>query len=153
MGFYSASKTTSKHFETNHIHRYRLCCCRSIPRTRYANPLTALHDRHRSIPFQEGLGLRYPIGCEVIISSSQQSRIDDAVKRLQQAYPSSKDKISGYACGLGDEATLEKNVESLYASATSNGSKKLDHVIFTAYVQTPRRYSTPSVNLPFQAAL
>ena len=71
-------------------------------------------------------------GAEVIISSSNPSRIEDAVKKLQQAYPSKKDKITGHACGLGDETTLEKNVEQLYESATSNGSKKLDHIIFTA---------------------
>lgn len=71
-------------------------------------------------------------GCEVIISSSNQSRIDEAIGRLQKTYPSRKDKLSGLSCSLNDETTLEENVKALLASATFDGSKKLDHIVYTA---------------------
>jgi len=68
----------------------------------------------------------------VIVSSSSSDRVKVAVSKLQQAYPSTKCEISGQVCNLGDEATLEKNVQALFSAATSEGSQKLDHVIFTA---------------------
>lgn len=71
-------------------------------------------------------------GATVIISSSQQSRIDAAVARLQKSYPSLAAQVSGHACDLSKEADLESNIQTLLASATDDGAKKLDHVIYTA---------------------
>ena len=61
------------------------------------------------------------------ISSSQQARVDAAVERLKKAYPSAISRTAGYACGLGDEDTLEKNVESLFEKVG-----QLDHIIYSA---------------------
>jgi NAD(P)-dependent dehydrogenase (short-subunit alcohol dehydrogenase family) len=41
-------------------------------------------------------------GATVIISSSSESKIQASVKSLNESYPSAKDRISGYACNLGD---------------------------------------------------
>ncbi|KAI9691259.1 MAG: hypothetical protein M1820_009817 [Bogoriella megaspora] len=68
----------------------------------------------------------------VIISSSNPSRVDTAIQRLSKTYPSRASALSGYACNLGDESHLEANIKSLFDSATENGAKKLDHVLFTA---------------------
>lgn len=90
-------------------------------------------------PTDDSVGIGYCVaeaclenGCEVIISSSNQSRIDEAIGRLLKSYPSRKVNLSGFACSLNDETTLEKNVESILASATSDGSRKLDHIVYTA---------------------
>ncbi|KAL9113828.1 MAG: hypothetical protein Q9227_001962 [Pyrenula ochraceoflavens] len=66
-------------------------------------------------------------GARVSISSSQQSRVDAAVDRLKKAYPSAASRITGYVCHLGDENTMEKNVESLFKSVG-----QLQHIIHTA---------------------
>jgi len=64
---------------------------------------------------------------EVIISSSQQSRIDSAIDRLKKSYPSTKAEVKGYACDLGNEDTLESNIEQLFSEIG-----QLDHIVFSA---------------------
>ncbi|KAH0835196.1 hypothetical protein AYO21_10902 [Fonsecaea monophora] len=62
------------------------------------------------------------------LSSSRQQRVDSAVSRLQSAYPDSKATITGLACNLGDESTLEANIKNLFSKI----GRKLDHVVFSA---------------------
>jgi NAD(P)-dependent dehydrogenase (short-subunit alcohol dehydrogenase family) len=64
---------------------------------------------------------------EVIISSSQQSRIDDAIARLEKSYPSAKGKIKGYVCDLGTEEKLEQNIKDLLSKVGV-----VDHLVYTA---------------------
>ncbi|KAL8703795.1 MAG: hypothetical protein Q9201_003035 [Fulgogasparrea decipioides] len=64
--------------------------------------------------------------CTVIISSSQQSRIDSAISRLLSSYPSAKDRLSGHPCDLSSP-TLEENIKTLFSKIDI-----LDHIIFTA---------------------
>lgn len=71
-------------------------------------------------------------GATVIVSSSNSSRVQSVVAKLQSTYPSRKAQIAGVVCNLGDDASLEANLVSLLNSSTENGSKKLDHVAFTA---------------------
>jgi NAD(P)-dependent dehydrogenase (short-subunit alcohol dehydrogenase family) len=71
-------------------------------------------------------------GAIVIIASSQQSRVDDAISRLLKAHPSATDRLNGFTCNLADETTMEDNIKTLFAQVTSNGAHKLDHIIFTA---------------------
>jgi len=66
-------------------------------------------------------------GSVVVISSSNQSRVQDTVERLKKAYPSASSNISGHACDLGDEATLEDNIKNLFEKVG-----QLDHVVYTA---------------------
>jgi NAD(P)-dependent dehydrogenase (short-subunit alcohol dehydrogenase family) len=70
-------------------------------------------------------GLEY--GASIIISSSQQSRVDDAIASLQKSYPLAKGNVVGYACDLGTEATLEKNVKDLL-----DRTGVVDHIVYTA---------------------
>lgn len=74
-------------------------------------------------------------GAIVTIASSNPSRIEKAVQNLQTAYPSAKDRITGYACNLNDEATLEHNIIALLGNLP--GDKKLNHVVFTAGESIP----------------
>jgi len=71
-------------------------------------------------------------GAIVIISSSNPTRVNDAIARLQKDYPSAASRISGHPCNLGEAASLEKNVKSLLDEATDNGKNKLDHILYTA---------------------
>ncbi|KAF9760768.1 hypothetical protein IL306_004137 [Fusarium sp. DS 682] len=72
-------------------------------------------------------------GANVIISSSNQAKIDAAIKRLKDHLHSTKlstRSICGKVCDLARPETLESNVKELLESASQNG--KLDHVVFTA---------------------
>jgi NAD(P)-dependent dehydrogenase (short-subunit alcohol dehydrogenase family) len=71
-------------------------------------------------------------GCTVTISSSNPDRVAKAVSKLQASYPSASNRISGHACNLGDEETLESNLAALLDETTAKNSNKLDHVVFTA---------------------
>lgn len=64
---------------------------------------------------------------KVIISSSKDSRVQETIARLKKAYPSTKAEISGVACDLGDEATLESNIKTLFSKVG-----ELDHIVFSA---------------------
>lgn len=63
-------------------------------------------------------------GASVIISSSSQQKVDKAVERIKQSYPSAKDRVSGHAADLGTQDTLEKNVVDLLEKTGG----KLDHI-------------------------
>jgi NAD(P)-dependent dehydrogenase (short-subunit alcohol dehydrogenase family) len=66
-------------------------------------------------------------GCKVIISSSNPQRVEQTVKKLQQSYPSQSKNVSGHACNLGDEKSIEKNIVDLLEK-----TGKVDHIIYTA---------------------
>jgi len=68
-------------------------------------------------------------GATVYISSSSQSRVDEAVKELQKSYPSKKDSVSGVVCDLGSE-DMESNIVKALDAVTTKG--KLDHIVHTA---------------------
>ncbi|KAK4082298.1 uncharacterized protein Triagg1_2110 [Trichoderma aggressivum f. europaeum] len=74
-------------------------------------------------------------GAQVVISSSNQSRLDKAVSRLKEHIKAANlgdaDKlVSAKTCDLGNPATIEENVVQLLEFATKDG--KLDHVVHTA---------------------
>lgn len=71
-------------------------------------------------------------GATVIVSSSNSSRIDSTLSRLQSSYPTYKSNVSGFVCDLGNDSSLENNVLDLLKKSTDGGSKKLDHIVFTA---------------------
>lgn len=73
-------------------------------------------------------------GCTVTISSSNPSRIQAAVTKLQKSYPSYSKNISGHACDLSSPQNLEENLKTLLETTTSPNSqgRKLQHIIFTA---------------------
>ncbi|KAH7065723.1 hypothetical protein BKA63DRAFT_585678 [Paraphoma chrysanthemicola] len=74
-------------------------------------------------------------GAHVAVSSSNASRVDSAVKRLQFSYPSKTANIHGLTVDLSKADTLEIELKSLLDAtiSTIGGSgKKIDHVVFTA---------------------
>lgn len=71
-------------------------------------------------------------GATVIISSSNPSRVETGIARLQKDYPSAASRVSGHACNLGEAASIEKNVKALLEAATDSGKNKLDHILYTA---------------------
>lgn len=64
----------------------------------------------------------------LILVSANQSKVDSAISRLGSTYPANKTAITGYCCDLGDEVTLDSNVQTLFEQIGS----KIDHVVFTA---------------------
>jgi len=66
-------------------------------------------------------------GSTVIVSSSNPDRVQNTIDRLKKSYPSAGDRISGHACNLGDQATVENNIKELFEKVGS-----LDHVVYTA---------------------
>lgn len=82
----------------------------------------------------QNLGIGYAVaealaenGAYVILSSSNENRVKQAVSKLQKAYPSASSRISGEVCNMGDEKTIESNISNLFEKIG-----KLDHVIYTA---------------------
>ncbi|KAJ4992068.1 short chain dehydrogenase [Stagonosporopsis vannaccii] len=72
-------------------------------------------------------------GARVTISGSAQPKVDTKVKQLQSLYPNlPSENVAGYACDLLDAANLEANLTTLFDKATEGGSKKIDHIAFTA---------------------
>lgn len=51
---------------------------------------------------------------------------------LRAFYPSSSCQINGFTCDLKQEPLLEANIEGLFSAATLNGTRKLNHIVFTA---------------------
>ncbi|KAF5969355.1 verA-like protein [Fusarium bulbicola] len=72
-------------------------------------------------------------GANVIISSSNQSKIDSAIERLKIHMNKNQvpvRKMFSKVCNLANPETIEANVKELLESASQDG--KLDHVVFTA---------------------
>ena len=62
-------------------------------------------------------------GAHVIISSSQQSRVNASIERLRVTYPSAKDRVSGYSCDLS-VSTMEDDIEALFLE-----TGQLDYIV------------------------
>ncbi|KAL1996341.1 hypothetical protein VTN49DRAFT_106 [Thermomyces lanuginosus] len=70
----------------------------------------------------------------VIVSSSKPEKVENAIKRLKDAYPDPDyhSRIAGYPCDLGNPEQLEQNLISLLDQATENRTALLDHIAVTA---------------------
>jgi NAD(P)-dependent dehydrogenase (short-subunit alcohol dehydrogenase family) len=102
---------------------------------KYTNKLTS----SRILIFGGSSGIGYSIaeasleqGATVIISSSSSSKIQTAISALQAAYPSAKDRITGYVRDLSDANRLEESITSLFEEVGGKGKLLLDHIVFTA---------------------
>lgn len=71
-------------------------------------------------------------GATVILSSSQASRMQSAMSRLLEAYPTARDRLSGHACDLSSPADAERNIQTLLDQASDSTKHKLDHIVHTA---------------------
>ncbi|KAJ5460827.1 NAD(P)-binding protein [Penicillium daleae] len=73
-------------------------------------------------------------GANLVISSSNQAKLDKTVARLKEAYPAEFEKqtITTLVCDLSDAANLDTNLEKLFEAATDGGTVKLNHIATTA---------------------
>lgn len=73
-------------------------------------------------------------GANLVISSSNQSKLDKTVARLKEAYPAEFEKqtITTHVCDLSDVANLNDNLEKLFEFATNGGTDNLNHIVTTA---------------------
>lgn len=97
-----------------------------------------------------GLGFGLAEACvennagRIILSSSNQHKIDSAISRLGASYPDARTELVGLACDLGNQATFESNIDNLFNKIEGN----IDHVVFTA---GGLLNSTPIEQLDFQS--
>jgi NAD(P)-dependent dehydrogenase (short-subunit alcohol dehydrogenase family) len=72
-------------------------------------------------------------GAHVTISGSAQPKVDDKVEKLRSFYPNlPASNIAGHACDLSDKENMETNLKTVLDKITEGGSKKIDHIAFTA---------------------
>ncbi|KAH4807783.1 hypothetical protein HBH61_128510 [Parastagonospora nodorum] len=72
-------------------------------------------------------------GAQVTISGSGQPKVDDKVTLLRSFYPDlPASNVAGFVCDLKDQTNIEANLKGIFENATDRGSKKIDHVVFTA---------------------
>ncbi|KIL56786.1 hypothetical protein M378DRAFT_172400 [Amanita muscaria Koide BX008] len=76
-------------------------------------------------------------GAFVVVSSSQLTKVENAVSRLKTSYPTDDfhSRISGFTCDLANPENLEENLLALLKQSTTTadgGQALLDHIVFTA---------------------
>jgi NAD(P)-dependent dehydrogenase (short-subunit alcohol dehydrogenase family) len=105
--------------------------------TKYTSKL--LSSRILIIGGSSGIGFAVAEACiehgaRVVISSSNPTRVQSAVKVIKSSYPSKTDNIHGVTVDLSQPSTLEHELEAVLSNAVQKVSDngKLDHVIFTA---------------------
>ncbi|CAI9637188.1 hypothetical protein GT037_008351 [Alternaria burnsii] len=77
-------------------------------------------------------------GAIVTICSSNEDRINQAVKKLQRSYPSAKNKVFGVRVDLSNPDTLETELNAMLDSTKEKlEGQFLDHVVFTAGNMAP----------------
>ncbi|PYH97841.1 oxidoreductase [Aspergillus ellipticus CBS 707.79] len=100
-------------------------------------------------------------GANIVLSSSNPLKVSSAVSRLKTLYPepSYTNRITGFACDLGDQATMEANLiallqysttPSLFPSPSPTPTDQtltpLDHIIYTSGTRPPPTpVSSPTV--------
>ena len=73
-------------------------------------------------------------GAHVTICSSKEFRVEFALYRLAESYPSARSRLAGHTCDLSNPDNLEDNISTFFDEATSDKdvNTKVDHIIFTA---------------------
>lgn len=72
-------------------------------------------------------------GAHVIISGSNQDRLDEAVSRLSQQYTDIKrGQLTSAIIDLANLEGLDSRLEALLNHVTDGGVKNIDHIVFTA---------------------
>ncbi|KAJ5272642.1 NAD(P)-binding protein [Penicillium angulare] len=73
-------------------------------------------------------------GAHLVLSSSNQTKLDSAAARIKETYPTQAEKqtIITVVGDLSDAHNLDKTFEHIFQTATSNGTHKLNHIVTTA---------------------
>lgn len=72
-------------------------------------------------------------GARVTISGSAQPKVDTRVEKLRSFYPDlPASTVAGFACDLSNKENIEANLNTVLDKVTEGGSKKIDHIGFTA---------------------
>ena len=80
-------------------------------------------------------------GSVVTVSSSNSERVQDAVAKLQSAYPSKSGNVRGHVCDISIQDKLEENTIALLDGVVKDTGRKIDHIVHT--VRTPVVQITP----------
>lgn len=71
-------------------------------------------------------------GALVTIASSNASKVETAVSKLQASYPSARSNVHGLTVDLSVPDSLESNLKTLFEQTVKGMGDKLDHVVYTA---------------------
>ncbi|KAK3360412.1 short-chain dehydrogenase [Lasiosphaeria hispida] len=73
-------------------------------------------------------------GATITVSGSREAKLSLALSRLRTTLPPSSPSslVSGKTCDLADPTTLESNLDALLRFATADGTRPLDHIVYTA---------------------
>ena len=71
-------------------------------------------------------------GASVILSSSTQTKLSNAIERLKTGYPDRAAQVSGHTCDLSQPQSIESNLSALFEAATASATTRIDHIVFTA---------------------
>jgi len=71
-------------------------------------------------------------GAKLVISGSNTEKLTKTVQRLRTSYPHVKDQIVTEACDLWQTFALEDNLRRLFKTVSENGTKWIDHIVFTS---------------------
>ncbi|OJJ63039.1 hypothetical protein ASPSYDRAFT_41736 [Aspergillus sydowii CBS 593.65] len=73
-------------------------------------------------------------GAQVVLSSSNQTKLDNAAAKLQSTYPDllQRNPVTTRACDLSNSEALEQNLTELLEAATQSGKAKINHIAWTA---------------------
>ncbi|KAI0836288.1 putative short chain dehydrogenase/ reductase [Hypoxylon sp. FL0890] len=82
-------------------------------------------------------------GANVYIASSKKTRVDAAVKKIQDAVPNAT--IQGYVCDVNHD-DAESSLEKLFADVNAVAGQPLDHIVYTANSLDVRPVSDVSVS-------
>ncbi|KAB8235678.1 uncharacterized protein BDW43DRAFT_298726 [Aspergillus alliaceus] len=69
-------------------------------------------------------------GASVYISGSNPNKLQSALAKLLEAYPTAHNRLDGKTCDLSVAEKLEENLTNILRAATR--SSKIDHVVFTS---------------------
>lgn len=68
-------------------------------------------------------------GLKVAVASSNRSRVDETVKKIQEVVPDAQ--ITGFTVDIGG-LDMESDLEKLFTDATEANGGHIDHIILTA---------------------
>jgi len=77
-------------------------------------------------------------GAKIILTSTRQAKLDDAISQLLQLYPEiPQTNVSGYTLDLGS-SSVEDNIKTMVEKLKKDGIEKIDHLVYLAGDPLPR---------------
>ena len=96
-------------------------------------------EKQRVLIFGATSGIGYAIAeacieynAHVIISGSNEERLQQTVQKLESSYPGCSDRVATAQVDLSNADKLDDNIKQMFETVTSSGAEKINHIAFTA---------------------